>query len=76
MLPVFELEILDVVLDFALDALLAFYTSQGRSSYLVPLLFLITTEDQLSNYSEFFLLLRPLGFIADQGDLALQVLHK
>lgn len=76
MFPVFELEILDVVLDFALDALLAFYASQGRSSYLVPLFLLITTEDYLCNYAKFLFLLRPFSFITDQGDLALQILHE
>jgi hypothetical protein len=44
-LSVLEFVLLDIVLDFCLDALLAFHPSQGGTPDFVSLLPLVATED-------------------------------
>jgi len=44
-LSVLEFVLLDIVLDFSLDALLAFHPSQGGTPYFISLLLLVATED-------------------------------
>lgn len=48
-LSVLKFILLDIVLDLGLDTLLAFHSSQGRTSNLVSLFLLVAAEDQLCN---------------------------
>ena len=75
-LSVLELVLLDIVLDFGLDALLAFHPSQGGTPDFVPFLPLIAAQDELCYHPKLLLLSPSLSLVANQIHLAFQVLHQ
>jgi hypothetical protein len=65
-LSILEFILLDIMLDFGLDALLASHSSQGRTPNFVSLLPLVTAEDELCNHSKLLFFFASLCLVADE----------